>query len=342
MNRTDTYDSTSYWRETLLNKNVVHGLPINGTVNGKPAIDALAGGSFLASYFYARPGNNKLGVQVDRAIELVGRDEILFLDNGAFTAFKNGVSIADDQNYLDGFYAWAKDVCNRCPQAVVIIPDVIDGTTDQNNELISEANQSGLDDDRLVPVWHLHESLEQLTRLVETFNHIAIGSSGDYWKVNSPEWQARIDAMFAHLDAWFATDEADGIVRPKLHMLRGIAVMDAHRFDSADSVNVAVNHGRQASKGETLPAFRARVEGKAKRGEVHGAAQLGTAAERNNAARDFDIARTKDAIADFQAAGQTDHWRYQLLVDHLAVIDPAPVAANDDLLDIPEFLKRAA
>ncbi len=326
----------------MLNKNVVHGLPINGLVNGAPAIDALAGGSFLASYWYARPGNNKLGVQVDRAIDLVGKDEILFLDNGAFTAFKNGISIADDQKYLDDFYAWAKDVCNRCPQAVCIIPDVIDGTTDQNNELISEANQSGLDDDRLVPVWHLHETFEQLIRLVETFNHIAIGSSGDYWKVNSPEWQARIEAMFDHLDAWFKTDEADGIVRPKLHMLRGIAVMDAHRFDSADSVNVAVNHGRQASKGETLPAFRARVENKAKRGEVHGAAQLGTAAERNNAAREFDIEFTKIQIARYEEIGATDDFRYKLLVDHLAVIDPAPVAANDDLLDIPEFLKRAA
>ena len=318
-------------------KNVVHGLPLNGLVDGKPAIDALAGGSFLCSYWYARPGQNKLGNQVDRAIKLVGEDEIFFLDNGAFTAFKNGISIADDQDYLDDFYAWAKDVCNRCPQAVVIIPDVIDGTTDQNNELICEALlDGGLDDDRLVPVWHLHESFDQLIRLVETFNHICIGSSGDYWKVNSPEWKARSEAMFDHLDAWFKTDEADGFVRPKLHMLRGIAVMDAHRFDSADSVNLAVNHGRQAAKGETLPAFRARVEGKAKRGEVHGAAQLGTAAERNRAAREFDIKFTKIQIARYESINATDDFQYKLLVDHLGAITPTAIPA--DLFDYADRL----
>jgi hypothetical protein len=43
----------------ILSKNVVHGLPINGTHNEAPAIEALAGGSFLASYFYTRLGTTK-------------------------------------------------------------------------------------------------------------------------------------------------------------------------------------------------------------------------------------------------------------------------------------------
>ena len=112
------------------------------------------------------------------------------------------------------------------------------------------------------------------------YNNIAIGSSGQFWKVNSTEWQDRINEMFAFMDGLFADPEfAAAYVRPKLHMLRGIAVMDSFRFDSADSVNVAVNHGRQAKKGEDLDAFISRVEGKASQGEGHGDAIIGTAAE---------------------------------------------------------------
>lgn len=266
--------------QTTIEKQVVHGLPINGTHNGQAAIDALAGGSFLASYWYARPGSNKLGSQVDRAIELVGADETFWLDNGAFTAFKNGISIADDEAYLDGFYAWAEDITDRCPQALVIIPDVIDGSTAQNDDMIREALGSSIGHERMVPVWHLHEDLDWLTSLAKDFNHVAIGSSGDFWKVNSPEWKARIDEMFTHLDALYADpDFAAAYVQPKIHMLRGIAVMDAHRFDSADSVNIAVNHGRQAKQGEDLDAFRTRVETKAKQGEGYGDSRIGSARE---------------------------------------------------------------
>tara|TARA_R100000315_G_scaffold22448_1_gene8287 strand:- start:2689 stop:3591 length:903 start_codon:yes stop_codon:yes gene_type:complete len=297
-------------------KNVIHGLPINGTFEGKPAIDALAGGSFLASYWYARPGSNKLGNQVERAAELVGKDEVFLLDNGAFTAFKNGISIADDEAYLDGFFAWAEDVMSDCPQAMMIIPDVIDGSTARNNEMISEAIGSGIDTERMVPVWHLHEDLEQLKLLALDWNHICIGSSGEYWKVNSPTWRARIDEMFAFLDSMYADKEfAAAYTRPKLHMLRGIAVMDAHRFDSADSVNVAVNHGRQSKRGENLAAFRSRVESNAARGEGHGSSKILTAA----------------AIAKDVAAFTAAH------------VERCLDANNDnDLLEIPSFLKRAA
>ena len=260
--------------------NVVHGLPINGKHNDRPAIEALAGGSFLASYWYARPGSNKIGKQVDQAIELVGEDEIFFLDNGAFTAFKNGISIADDAAYLDGYFDWAADVLKRCPQAVAIIPDVIDGDTVDNRRMISEAIGSGIDTERLVPVWHLHEDFDYLKDLVEEFNHIAIGSSGDYWKVNSEDWKCRIAKMFNFLDGLFADDEfAAAFVKPRIHMLRGIAVMDAWEFDSADSVNIAVNHNAQKKRGEDLDAFRARVERKAKSGNGYADPKLGTIAE---------------------------------------------------------------
>jgi|TARA_Y100000296_G_scaffold67829_1_gene80735 hypothetical protein len=290
--------------QEVLAKNVVHGLPINGTHDDKPAIEALASGSFLASYFYARPGQNKLGRQVDQAIDLVGDDGVFLLDNGAFTAFKNGTSIADDADYLDGFYDWAGSIMNRCPQALAIIPDVIDGSTERNNEMISEAIGRGLDFERMVPVWHLHEDLAQLERLVLDWNHIAIGSSGAYWKVGSAEWKARIDEMFAHLDALFADQEfSAAYVRPKLHMLRGIAVMDSYRFDSADSVNLAVNHGRQAQRNENLDAFRTRVEDKAKQGASHGDAKLGTAKDLADDIKAFEASRLEGSQELTRAEG---------------------------------------
>ncbi|MAS98243.1 MAG: hypothetical protein CMF29_04880 [Kiritimatiellaceae bacterium] len=293
------------------NSNVVHGLPINGKHNGRPAIEALAGGSFLASYWYARPGSNKIGKQVDQAIELVGEDEIFFLDNGAFTAFKNGISIADDAAYLDGYFDWAADVLKRCPQAVAIIPDVIDGDTADNRRMISEAIGSGIDAERLVPVWHLHEDFDYLKDLVEEFNHIAIGSSGDYWKVNSEDWKCRIAKMFGFLDALFEDDEfAAAYVKPRIHMLRGIAVMDAWEFDSADSVNIAVNHNAQKKRGEDLDAFRARVETKAKNGHGYADPKLGTIAEiaeeiaawKLKRIAERDAALVEDNIINFKAA----------------------------------------
>ena len=257
---------------------VVHGLPINGTYKNRPAIEALTGGSFLASYWYARPGNNKLGDQVDQAICLVGSDQTLYLDNGAFTAFKKGVTIADDPDYLDGFYSWAAAICERCPEAVVIIPDVIDGSVDQNVELIRWSIGSEVPTDKLVPVWHLHEPLELLQSYCEDFNHVAIGSSGEFWKVDSPEWRTRVGEMFDFLDSLQSDPEyAACYVRPRLHMLRGIGVMDSWRFDSADSVNVAVNHNRQARGGEDLDSFRDRVETKATSGDGHADPQIGSA-----------------------------------------------------------------
>ena len=43
-------------------KIVAHVLPINGkTPEGTPAIEAMAAGSFLVSYYYTRPGMNKIG-----------------------------------------------------------------------------------------------------------------------------------------------------------------------------------------------------------------------------------------------------------------------------------------
>lgn len=305
-----------------MTKRVVHGLPISGTnpETGKPAIDSLAGGSFLATYFYTRPGQKKISDEhIDRAIELVGDDEVFFLDNGAFTAYRSGQPIHEDESYLDGFYDWAEGVMDRCPQAVAIIPDVIGGTTKDNEQL---AQMFPFDPLRSCYVWHLHEDLAVLKHIVEAgYAYIGFGSSEEYWKVGSAIWKDRIDAAFAYLDELFADEEfAAAYARPQIHMLRGIAVQHAYRFDSADSVNIAINWNRQRKvSSEQLSAFRARVERKASQGDVFG---------------------DQSAWGTPAAAGRYAGFRNSQL--HLLAYQAEITNGSDDLLFIPPFLRRAA
>ena len=276
-NQLDLVEAADRAREES-DKMIVHGLPINGDNNGAPAIEALAGGSFLASYWYTRPGRDHLTKQVERVIELVGEDEVFLLDNGAFTAFKNGVDLATDDEYLDGFYEWAGGILERCPQAMAILPDVIDGSEAENDRLLRE---SPLDPFRCMAVWHLDESLPRLGALVRDYNSVALGSSGAYWNVGNAAWRDRIQEVFDFLDTIYADPEfAAAYVKPRLHMLRGIGQQGRYRFDSADSANVAMNWRREGKRGTSLEAFRARVEDKARESEGFGDLEkIGTPAE---------------------------------------------------------------
>jgi hypothetical protein len=220
-----------------MNKTAIYGLPLNPM----PLLEELAGASFCVSY----ATRNKLGKQLNDAIRLVGQDGILLVDNGAFSLHKQGVS-ARDESYIEGYEAWAGDILARCPQAIAVIPDVIGGTQEENAQLIRETM---LDTDRAMPVWHMHESIEYFLYLCESFNYVGIGSSGDYWQVGSPKWHARITEMFAALDAW-ERDSDGAYLRPRLHMMRAQSQAHIFGFDSSDSTNVAMNHGRYRAEGQ--------------------------------------------------------------------------------------------
>lgn len=233
-----------------MHKHTIYGLPLRPN----SALEQLAGASFCVS-FAAR---NDLGRQLDDAIRLVGEDGILLVDNGAFTLHKQGIS-AMDESYLEAYEAWAGEILERCPQAVAVIPDVIGGTTEQNVELLQT---TGLDRDRSMPVWHLHESIQYLLDLCEGYNYVGFGSSGDYWQVGTPKWHARIAEAFAAIDKWIAESEG-AYVRPRIHMMRAQSMAHLYEFDSSDSTNVAMNHNRQRRKsGEELGQFAARVNAK--------------------------------------------------------------------------------
>ena len=212
-----------------MNKRVVFGLPLNPA----PLLEQLRGRSFCVSYSHKR----RLGAQLHQAIELVGEDGILLVDNGAFTAWRAGKKL--DWCHWDGFAAWAKDILDICPQAVMVVPDVIGGTVEENWQLAMEfCCSGGIPWDRCMTVWHMHESLDYLRHMTE-MQYIAIGSSGQYAKVGTAAWHKRMRQAFRALDR--ATTR-NGLLRPWVHLMRAQQWMHAYPVDSCDSCNIAVNH----------------------------------------------------------------------------------------------------
>tara|TARA_R100001510_G_C7645678_1_gene203038 strand:+ start:638 stop:1420 length:783 start_codon:yes stop_codon:yes gene_type:complete len=217
-------------------KRLVHGTPITP----KRFLHELKGHSFCVSYMHKE--------QIEDCINLVGENEILILDNGAFTAWKKGITL--DDNHWNGFYAWANDVMDRCPNAVCVIPDVINGSEEENMMLISEAIKGNKIKypERAMAIWHLNESLEMLEKLYRIFNFIGFGSCAEYDIARNGEdsaYMARIKEVWANMAWWSIKHDID---RPWIHMMRGLGVLHKIAFDSADSCNIAMNHCYKRNK----------------------------------------------------------------------------------------------
>ncbi len=161
----------------------------------------------------------------------------VMLDNGAFSAWKAGKSIADWAGYYD---LCEEYFCYRTTWAV--IPDVIDGTLDDNIKLITAWPLGKLQG---APVWHLHEPVAHLLWMLDKgWYRICFGSSGRYADVGSAEWRRRMDHV------WNKITDAGGECKVWIHMLRGMALAgDAYPFSSVDSTNVAQNHKGDSRRG---------------------------------------------------------------------------------------------
>jgi 3'-phosphoadenosine 5'-phosphosulfate sulfotransferase (PAPS reductase)/FAD synthetase len=260
-------------------KIAIHGTP----VTPRPLLEQLAGKSFCVSYFDKRDAEACAG--------LVGADEILLLDNGAFSAWTQGLDLDDE--YWIGFYDWAAELLERVPQAIAIVPDVIGGTVEDNGRLILECP---LPLERCAVVWHLHEPLAYLRYLLDAgAGAIAFGSSGEYARPGAANWRERIAEAFAAIEQWVAET---GEPRPFVHMLRGLGQLEAWPFNAADSTNIARNHCRHRGRPNHVADFAARVEAKivtappsyevnhARRGDGHG-----PRGRRRRAARDHRAVR---------------------------------------------------
>lgn len=193
-----------------------HGLPITPDT---AAVAAVGGGHAFVSF--AHPGQLGLAMDVCQSFAL---------DNGAFSAWMSGEPITDWNDY----YRFVLDVCRHPGFDFAIIPDVIDGTEKQQDDLIAQWPLGSCG----VPVWHMHEPVIRLMTLCKRWNRVAIGSSGEYATVGDSLWWNRMaEAMNAIC--------SNGYPPCKLH---GLRMLDSEVFTrlplaSADSTNIGRNVG---------------------------------------------------------------------------------------------------
>lgn len=208
-----------------------HGLPFSGPME---AVLSLQGRHACVSY--AHPG------PLLEALELC---QSVMLDNGAFTAWKSGKPFD-----ADGFMDWATVTMRHPGVDWAAIPDVIDGSEADNDAMLILAKEG---DPRWVPVYHLHESIDRLSRLIESWPRIALGSSGEFSEIGTPSWWGRMAQI---MDV--CCDEEGYPIR-KLHGLRMMdpRVSSCFPFSSADSTSVGRNIGiDQAWSGAYAPKSR--------------------------------------------------------------------------------------
>lgn len=165
------------------------------------------------------------------------------LDNGAFSLWGSGQRRPDWRVY----YRWVESWRSHPGFDFAIIPDVIDGSEEENDDLLVE--WPFLDG---VPVYHLHEPLERLLRLAQSYSRVALGSSGPYRSTCTLRWWDRMWEIMSVL--------CDGAGRPdvKLHGLRLLApgILEHLPLASADSAMVARNVNRDCKWNGTFAPRR--------------------------------------------------------------------------------------
>ena len=166
--------------------------------------------------------------------------ESFAVDNGAFSAWRADNTVSDWSSY----YAFC-DALHRHPAFDwAVIPDVIDGSEDENDALLDEwpSHIEG------VPVWHMHESLERLNRLC-SWPRLAIGSSGEWPTPGTLKWWGRMSAAMSVIC------DDHGRPRSRLHGLRMLdpAIFSRLPFASADSTNAVRNSSNYSRFGQYVP-----------------------------------------------------------------------------------------
>ena len=190
-----------------------HGTP----VTPRKTIYELAGANFCVSFADPRD------IQVCHDI-----GSSVMIDNGAYTFWTKGKKIDWDDYYqfcshwLSYKTTWA------------VVPDVIDGGEEQNDELIAEWQ---LNRRQSAVVWHMHESIDRLQRLInEDWGKVCIGSSGNYAQVGNKKWHDRMRQVMNRVCP-------QGIAPTWFHMMRGMALSNSqYPFASVDSTDIARNH----------------------------------------------------------------------------------------------------
>lgn len=210
-----------------------HGTPISP----RARLLLLAGRSFCVSF--ARPDDVRLCHEIGESV---------MLDNGAYTFWRRGANESRDRRRRhmtvewDRYYEWCERWLDyRTTWAV--IPDVIDGDEEVNDQLIAEWPFG----ERGAPVWHMHEPFARLVRLAAEWPRVCLGSSAQYATVGTPAWHGRMREAMNEVCG-------NGPAPTWLHMLRGLNLAGSeYPFASADSTNVARNHNGSGSRSAQDP-----------------------------------------------------------------------------------------
>lgn len=225
------------------------GLPMTPTT---AAVRAVSGGHAFVPF----PRAEQLTIALECA-------QSIAVDNGAFSAWMQGTPISDWRPY----YEWVAEL-HRYPQFdFAVIPDVIDGDEEANDALLAEWPWRESAPHIGAPVWHLHESLDRLARLVADWPRICLGSSGEFAQIATPAWWVRM------AEAMDVICDKHGRPCTKIHGLRMLdpEVFTRFPFASADSTNIARNIGIDSAwKGTyTPPSKEARAAIMRERLEAH-------------------------------------------------------------------------
>ncbi len=186
------------------------------------------------------------------------------IDSSAYTAWKQNIVID-----WTAYHSFVREWFRHPAFDFAIIDDVIDGNESDNDALI-EAWPKDLEDIG-APVWHMHESLQRLTRLCKAFRRVCLGSSGDFATVGTDKWWRRMSEAMP-----YACDLSG---RP-ITRLHGLRMLDPEVFKhlplaSADSTNAVRNSSSYSRFGMyTPPNASTRMAIIAERIESHQSAPL--------------------------------------------------------------------
>lgn len=214
-----------------------HGTPLSG--DKQVTIRALRGKHAMVSF--ASPDDIGIIAEICQSFTL---------DNGAYTAWKQG-KVYDPKEYAE----WVSEWYRHPGFDWYCIPDVIDGTESDNAAMRAKWRELCPHGAYFlgVPVWHLHESLDELSYLCLAYRRVALGSSGEYAEVGTNSWWHRIG------EAMRVACHPDGRPKAKLHGLRMLdpTVFSHIPLSSADSTNVARNIGIDSAwRGTYQPASK--------------------------------------------------------------------------------------
>lgn len=198
-----------------------HGLPITPAT---AALRAISGGHAFVSFRHP----DQLTIALDAA-------QSFAVDNGAFSAWKSGNPVND----WSMFYEWVAELHRYPAFDFAVIPDVIDGDEAANDALLQQWPWIKSAPHIGAPVWHLHESLDRLEKLVMEWPRVCLGSSGEYAQIGTQKWWTRM------AEAMSVICDKSGRPCSKIHGLRMLdpKIYTKFPFASADSTNIAQNIG---------------------------------------------------------------------------------------------------